>query len=234
MLCRVKYGLPVRRNARAHHDVRTLLFVLLIGVVTSPAFSQAPATGRQELRGHVPDVVRRLHLQPLGQLASTNVLHLAIGLPLRDPDAAKAFLQQLYDPTSPVYHQYLTPDQFAEKFGPTKDDYAAVMNFAKANGLRITAMHSNRLLVDVEGPASAVETAFQVKMMEYQHPTESRKFYAPDVEPSIPSGIAILDVSGLSNYSRPHANSHIGGVTQPSRPVKPNAGLDPGRPVHRK
>src|SRR5271166_2532701 len=50
-------------------------------------------------------------LTPVGQLADTNRLHLAIGLPLRNPDVFSNLLQQLYDPASPNYHHYLTPAQ---------------------------------------------------------------------------------------------------------------------------
>ena len=39
----------------------------------------------------------------------------------------------------PNYHHYLTPEQFTERFGPTEQDYQAVIAFAKANGLTVTA-----------------------------------------------------------------------------------------------
>ncbi|MFZ0760090.1 MAG: hypothetical protein WAM69_09090, partial [Candidatus Sulfotelmatobacter sp.] len=46
--------------------------------------------------------------------------------------------------------------------------------------------------------------AFQVVMQVYQHPTENRTFYAPDVEPTADSGIPLLGVSGLTNFTLPH------------------------------
>ena len=183
---------------------------------------------RRILRGHIPLTVTRFNLQPLRELPSTNLLHMAIGLPLRDPDAARAFIEQLYDPTSPLYHQYLTPEEFTEKFGPTVDDYQAVIDFAKANGLRVTSTHPNRLVLDVDGAASDVEKAFLVTLLEYQHPTEARRFYAPSTEPSIPSGLKIVDISGLNNYPRPHPNSHILKAGTRAFGPSPNAGSIPG------
>ena len=204
--------------------MRAPLCALLLAIAaTSSALAQ-----RQELSGHIPQVVKSLNLQPLRQLPATNVLHLAIGLPLRDPDAAKAFIQQLYDPASPQYHQYLTPEQFTEKFGPSIDDYQAVIDFAKANGFTVTRMHPNRLMVNVDAGVAVVEKAFQVKMLEYQHPREARTFYAPDVEPSIPSGLKIVDISGLNNYARPHPNSHVGGLINRGSQPAPNGGSIPG------
>jgi uncharacterized repeat protein (TIGR01451 family) len=205
--------------------VRALLLGLVFSIAT---ISSAIAQQRQVLSGHVPQLVKDLSLQPVARVAGTNVLHLAIGLRLRDASAARAFVQQLYDPASPLYHQYLTPAQFTEKFGPSMDDYQAVINFARASGFTVTRTDPNRLLVDVAARAADVESAFQVKMLLYQHPTEARRFYAPDVEPSVPSGIKILDVSGISSYPRPHPNSHVGGLGGRAVTPIPNGGSVPG------
>ena len=210
---------PVRRVGRA----------LLFALVFSHASISSALAQRQTLSGHVPQPVKDLNLQPVAPLSATQHLYLAIGLPSRDEPGLKTFVQQVYDPASPLYHQYLTPEQFAERFGPTEQDYEAVIAFAKANGFQVAGTHPNRLLLDVEAAAADVETAFQVKLHEYQHPLEARRFYAPDVEPSIPSGLRIVDISGLNNYARPHPNSHIGGLTkQGSRPT-PNAGSEGGQ-----
>ena len=80
----------------------------------------ARAGETQTLRGHVPAAASRL--QPVERLAGGRRLNLAIGLPLRDQAGLNALLQQLYDPTSPNYHQWLTPEQFTERFGPTAAD----------------------------------------------------------------------------------------------------------------
>ena len=80
--------------------------------------------------GHVPAIVKLL--QPTGRLSSTNSLNLAIGLPLRNQEALSDLLDQIYNPASPNYRQYLTPEQFTEQFGPTEQDYQAVIAFAQA------------------------------------------------------------------------------------------------------
>jgi subtilase family serine protease len=58
--------------------------------------------------------------------------------------------------------------------------------------------------IQVAGPVSAVEAAFNVKMHSYQHPTENRTFYSPDREPTTSLAIALWHVSGLNDYSLPH------------------------------
>jgi len=68
-------------------------------------------------------------------------------------------------------------------FGPTEQDYQAIINFAQASGLTVTATHPNRVVLDVEGTVADIERAFQVTLRVYQHPQEARTFYAPDLEP---------------------------------------------------
>src|SRR6266567_8061306 len=155
-------------------------------LLTAPARSEE----RQVLHGHTPAAAGRL--QPMDRLASSKHLDLAIALPLRNRTALARLLEQLYDPASPGYHQYLTPEQFAERFGPTETDYQAVIAFAKANGLAIAGTHPNRTLLDVNGSVAAIEKIFRVNLRVYQHPKEARLFYAPDAEPSLDLAVPVL------------------------------------------
>jgi hypothetical protein len=193
----------------------------LILTFTNPA-SAAPM---QILAGHVPAAAESV--QPAGFFPATNHLRLAIGLPLRNQAALSNLLRQIYDPASPNYHHYLTPEQFAEQFGPAEADYQAVVAFANANGLRVTATHPNRVLLDVDAPVANVERAFHVTMRTYQHPVENRTFYAPDAEPSLDLIVPILHISGLNDYSLPRPRF----VTKPladSQNELPNADTGSG------
>jgi hypothetical protein len=166
------------------------------------------AAETQILHGLVPAAVARFNLQPTGQLPATRSLQLAIGLPLRNPEALDALLQQLYNPASPDFHQYLTLEQFTEQFGPTEQDYEAVKNFARTNGLAVTTTYSNRLVLDVAGPVAAVEKAFHITLRTYRHPSEARDFFAPDTEPTVDANLPVADVQGLSDFSKPHPKLH--------------------------
>ena len=150
------------------------------------------------------------HLTPAGRLSASRHLHLAISLPLRNQQALTDLLRQLQNPASPNYHKYLTPAQFAERFGPTEKDYEAVADFAKAHGLTVTARRPNRVILDVDGAVSDIEKTLHVTMRTYQHPSEPRQFYAPDAEPTVADlPVSILHISGLNDYSLPHSNLHL-------------------------
>ncbi len=184
------------RGTKAFFCICLLAAILLAG--SGPAFGDS----LKVLHGYVPPVVYAL--TPITRLAPTNQLRLAIGVSLRDPDGLNNVVAEVSDPASPNFRHFLSREQLMSRFGPTEQDYEAVKNFALSNGLAITVIHSNRLLLDVTGPASGVEKAFHVTLWTYRHPTEQRNFFAPSAEPILDSSLPIADVQGLTDFWRPH------------------------------
>jgi subtilase family serine protease len=167
----------------------------------------AQAEQRPTLTTHVPAAVAGGVAPLVGHLPSTQHLSLAISLPPRNEAELDTLLQQIYDPQSANYHHYLSVEEFTSRFGPAASDYAAVLHFAEANGLSVIDTAANRMVVDVEGPASNIENAFRVTLGVYQHPTENRTFYAPDREPSLDLDVPLLHISGLDNFTLPRAKN---------------------------
>ena len=167
----------------------------------------AQAEKRPTLTTQVPEAVSTGVAPLVGHLNGTQRLSLAVSLPLRNETELDDLLRQLYDPQSPTFHQYLSVQEFTTRFGPTESDYAAVLSFARANGLDVIDIATNRMVLDIEGPAANIEKAFHLTLGLYQHPTESRTFYAPDREPSPDLDVPLLHISGLDNFARPHAKN---------------------------
>lgn len=178
------------------------LAMVLSGVAVFSSFAADPAP--VSLHGHVPAVVASGRVKAIRDLAPDTEMNLSIGLPVRNSETLEHMVQSVSDPSSPVYHHYLTLKEFTDRFGPSQQDYQAVVDFAKKHGLTVTRTSANRMLLNVTGKAQDVEKTFGVKLHQYIHPTENRVFYAPDSEPSVPAGLAVLDIGGLDNYRRPH------------------------------
>jgi len=175
--------------------------LLLAGADRAQAQSFATRHVRQEVwSGEAP-------MQ--GRLPATQVLRLDIALPLRNEAALDDLLQRLYDPNSPFYHQFLSVQQFTDNFGPSLEDYEAVIRFAEKNGLAVTGASPNRLLVSVSGTVANIEKAFHLTLSSYQHPSEARSFYSPDREPSADLSVALWHISGLDNFSIPRPASLV-------------------------
>jgi uncharacterized repeat protein (TIGR03803 family) len=191
------------------------------GLLTGLLATSAQAADRQVLHNHVPAAVT--NAEPVRHMSRWTKLNLTIGLPLRDRPGLTNLLQQLYDPASANFHHYLTPDQFAQRFAPTEEDYQSVVNFAQSHGLHVTGKHSNRTLVSVRGMAGDVERAFHITLNEYQHPTEARTFYAPSADPSVDLATPLLSVGGLDNFVVPRRCLHPMAVEQ-AKPDQTGAG----------
>jgi hypothetical protein len=181
-----------------------VFLVWLFLLAFAPGATAEP--GRVRLPGHQPAGVAGL--TPKGRLPATNKLYLAIGLPLRNRAALDELLRQLYDPQSTDFHRFLTTPEFTARFGPTEQEYQAVIEFAGANGLTVAGTHPNRVVLEVEGSVSNVEQAFQVGLRTYRHPREARDFFAPDREPSAPTNLSVATVEGLSDYGLPKSLLH--------------------------
>lgn len=168
-----------------------------------------PAAQNKILSGHVPREVGQFQLQALGPLPANQRLQLVLGLSLRNPVGLSNLVQQIYDPASTNFHRYLTPTQFTQRFGPAEEDYVAVINFAKTNGFDPGELSGDRVLLRVSASVSAIERAFHVRMRSYQHPTEPRQFYAPDIEPSVDANVPIIHITGLNNFFTPHPMARV-------------------------
>jgi len=153
---------------------------------------------------HVRDVVRDGTAQPAGRLPESQVMTLDIVLPLSDSAGLETFLDDLYNPDSPSYRHFLTVAEFTARFGPSQADYDAAVQFARNNGFTVVGGSRDGMEVQVKAPVSAVEAAFHVNMVTYQHPTENRIFYAPDREPTTSLAFPLWHISGLDNYGIPH------------------------------
>ncbi|HTA16275.1 MAG TPA: protease pro-enzyme activation domain-containing protein, partial [bacterium] len=155
----------------------------------------------------------------IGDLAPATSLPLALGLPLPDPAGLDAFIATLYDPRSPNYRRFLSPQDFAERFGPSRTDYQALIDFARAQGLTVYATHTSRLLLQVRGRADRIERVFHVSLGRHRR-ADGTEFFAPDNEPSVDLDLPGLSVSGLDNYSRWHSRARRHPRTTSQRPLK--------------
>ena len=176
-----------------------LLFLLASFLTAGAAETRAGTL----LTHHVREVSLNGQAMLIGPLPATRTMQLDIVLPLRDQAALDAFLAMLAV-TSPRYRQYLTPVEFTERFGPTQEDYDDVVEYVREHGLAVVGGSREGMDVQVKGPVSAIEEAFHVRLMTYQHPGENRVFYGPDREPSVDLPFALWHISGLDNYSIPH------------------------------
>jgi hypothetical protein len=196
---------PIRRVAsqwlRRRADRAIAAGLILVASLLCASASEIPA-----VHSRVLPLLKTL--PSVGRVPATNQLNLVIALPWRDSAGLSNLLREIYDPRSPRFHQFLTPAQVTERFGPSPQDYQALIDFARAHRLNVTALHPNRLLLDVQGSAGDIEAALHVRFNRYRHPVENRLFYAADGEPSLDFSVPVLGIRGLDNFARPQPHVH--------------------------
>ena len=141
--------------------------------------------------------------RPFGRLPATQSMRFDIVLPLRDKAGLESFLQELYDPSSPSYRHFLTVQEFTERFGPSQEDYDAMVRFAKANGFTVIGGSRDAMDVQLKGSVANVETAFHVTMDALSDPTRTATSMLRTASPRVDLPFQVWHVSGLDNYSIP-------------------------------
>jgi len=180
-----------------------LLVVFICGsfVVPGPFLHSARAEAMLQPGsvGGLPPLLSVSRLQ--SRDVRNQTLHMSIGLALRNQDQLSALLQSLYNPSSPDYHQYLTQDEFAQRFGPTAAQRQAVIDYLTRQGFSVTQVYPD--LVDFSGSMSKAERVFGVSINDYLGP-DGRVFYSNSTAPMLPAYLAsmITSVSGLDNANR--------------------------------
>jgi len=162
----------------------------------------------------IPDEVAKRRAALTGTVDPRQRMKVALQLPLRNQAELTQLLHDLYDPHSRQFHKYLSVSEFTDRFGPTAADYKKVVAWAKSQGLTVTTTTPNRRLVAVESSVDKMNRAFQVRVSNYQHPTERRIFYSADREPT-PAGLSVplLQITGMSNYVLPRPMLQRGTAT---------------------
>lgn len=114
-------------------------------------------------------------------------------------------LREQQDPKSPNYHRWITPDQYAARFGMSSNDLAKVSSWLQSQGLTVDSISRNRNEIAFSGSVGQVEYAFKTEIHNYTIRGEQHFANAMDV--SLPAAFSqqVLGVRGLDNFQpKPH------------------------------
>ncbi|HXC63611.1 MAG TPA: protease pro-enzyme activation domain-containing protein, partial [bacterium] len=128
-------------------------------------------------------------------------LQLVFGLHPRDAQGLEQRLKDLYDPHSKVFRKFLSPEQVADEFGPSADDYRALTDFLVQHHFQVLHSHRNRLFLSVRARAADVQEALHLGLRRFQRPDGSG-FFAPDREPDFALSPLVRHIAGLENFGR--------------------------------
>jgi subtilase family serine protease len=158
------------------------------------------------VNGAVLGEVTTVELSPLvakstlvGPVDGTQEIGVTLALPSSDPKGLADFVRHISTPGDPLFRHYITPQQFAERFGGNAADYAYLKGWAAANGLRVSHESVGRINLTVRGTVSQFQRLFNTQLSNYRS-SDGQEFYSASVNPRVPAEISskISGVIGLT------------------------------------
>jgi len=109
-------------------------------------------------------------------------------------------LAQQQDPSSPNYHGWLTPDQYADRFGVSQGDIDKIVAWLGQHGLTVKSVAQARNAIAFGGAAGQIGSAFGIEVHRYQ--TGGELHYANSTGPTIPAAFhgVVLAIRGLHDF----------------------------------
>jgi pseudomonalisin len=121
----------------------------------------------------------------------------------RDAEQQKALdilSEALQDPSSPMYHQWLAPEEFGLHFGVSQNDLDRVVSWLHSEGFAIDDVPAGHWMVVFSGTAAQVENTFRPRIRNYRIGEDV--YFANSRDPQIPEALAevVQGISGLHDF----------------------------------
>ena len=133
-------------------------------------------------------------------------LLLLLNRPADRQTSLQQFLLAAHDHSSPQFHQWLTPQQFGQQFGPADSDVQAVTRWLGQHGLQVAKISQSKTFVEFSGTAGALNSAFHTHI--HQFHSQRGDFYANADAAQVPAALAGV-IRGLAPLNSLHAQPQI-------------------------
>ncbi len=162
----------------------------------------------------LPGHIHRLAQPQYDQGPVESSLQLSYVTMLFAPSVAQAqsldlLLSQQQDRTSPKFHKWLTPEQFADRFGLSANDMQKVTAWLTSQGLQVVSVARGRQFVVFGGTAAQIQNTFRTEIHRYN--VEGELHFANASMPSIPTALSGIAVGfrGLNDFAlKPALRQH--------------------------
>ncbi len=199
-----------------HPHITPLAFTILVLIVVSPLEVRAQ-NGAVRARVTSPVDMKNLvtlrgNVHPLARaefdrgVAPDDLSMERMLLVLQRAPEQEVTLRQLLDDqqvkSSPRFHQWLTPEQFGQQFGPADSDVQAVTDWLASQGFEVMQVAAGRTVIEFSGTAGLVREAFGTEIHKYR--VNSEDHWANTSDPQIPAALApvVAGFASLNNFPR--------------------------------
>jgi len=154
----------------------SLFGVLVLSVAGVQALTGAPASAAPPARSAGPHGTRTVEAaprvpvgaKPAGVMRPSAEISGDLVLKPRDNAAVTRFIAEVTDKDSPLFRHYLPAGVYASRFGPSAATLSAATSVLRTDGLHVTGVSADHLLIHFRGTAAAVGTAFHTTLESYR------------------------------------------------------------------
>jgi len=117
--------------------------------------------------------------------------------------ALTQYLANVHNPSSPIFHRWLTPQQYGAQFGISDSDLQTVESWLRSHGFKIEQVPKARNLILFSGNFDQLQNAFHIALHAFS--VNGEIHFANVSDPQIPLALVpvIAAVGPLNNF-RPH------------------------------
>jgi subtilase family serine protease len=206
---------------------RIVIFISALSMLATSASAQVQNRIAQNIADTEPMMVAPQH--PLARTAfdqgrvegSMKINHAAIVFRLSTAQQADldTLLAEQQDPRSANHRKWLTPEQYAARFGMSDGDLAKVSAWLSSQGLKVDGYSRGRTQIFFSGNAAQVESAFRTQFNRYL--VNGEMHFANATEVYVPAALSssVLGFRGLDDFhprprvhvAEPRFTSHVSG-----------------------
>ncbi len=222
----------MHRDFRSHFVVYPILAAAMAWLFATPVYAQ--------VNGARPVITERIDEGKLQRLAGNTrretarsidrgalpnnfaMDHLQLQL-RRSPEqdqALQQYLDDLQNTSSANFHQWLTAQEYGQRFGLAQQDLDTITSWLGSHGLTVNFIYPSRMVVDFSGTAGQVREAFRTEM--HALDVNGVSHVANISDPQIPAALApaVVGVVSLHDFtprplyrSKPNYTFTSGGAT---------------------
>jgi subtilase family serine protease len=128
--------------------------------------------------------------------------------------ALDQLMEQQQDASSANFHNWLTPAQFGQQFGPADQDIQTITLWLQSHGFQVTKVSSGRTVIEFSGTAGQVREAFHTTIHKYS--VNGEEHWANSSDPRIPMALTpvVAGVNTLHNFPRQQIHEVAGVFTR--------------------
>jgi len=191
------------RSACLPISILSILLLSTLGFAAAPDRISGPVVARQMVRlqagvsGKARPEFDQGRVDPAFRLGSITLL--TVPSPSQRKSLDKLLADQ-QNPRSSSYHKWLTPEQYADRFGLSQNDIKKLTQWLQSEGFTVLRTARGRNWITFAGTAGQVETSFQTEIHRFNVNGETH--FSNVSAPAIPAALSgiVAGFRGLNNF----------------------------------